>query len=78
MSGYAVLYVLLIYHLGREDSRMSFLLLAGAAAQLVLFALIHRSPHQLLYIDIVVAAGLLAAHELVLDRGLISAFARRP
>lgn len=78
MSGYAVLNVLLIYHLGREDSRMSFLLLAGAAAQLVLFALIHQSPHQLLYIDIVVAAGLLAAHELVLDRGLISAFARRP
>jgi O-antigen/teichoic acid export membrane protein len=63
MSGYAVLNVLLAYHLGRGASRFSFILLAGALAQITVFAVFHRSPEQLLAIDISVAFALLVAHE---------------
>ena len=64
MSGYAVLNVLLAYHLGRGTNRLSFLLLAGALVQIALFAAFHGSPEQLLAIDIAVAFALLVAHEL--------------
>ena len=65
MSGYAVLNVLLAYHLGRGANRLSFLLLGGALVQITLFAVFHGSPEQLLVIDIAVAFALLAAHELL-------------
>jgi O-antigen/teichoic acid export membrane protein len=64
MSGFAVLNVLLAYHLGRGAYRMSFLLLAGAVAQILLFVAFHGSPEQLLAIDIAVAFALIAVHEL--------------
>jgi O-antigen/teichoic acid export membrane protein len=63
MSGYAILNVLLAYHLGRGHTGLSFLLLGGAVAQIVLFAMFHASPEQLLAVDIAVAYALLAAHE---------------
>jgi O-antigen/teichoic acid export membrane protein len=65
MSGFAVLNVLLAYHLGRGAYRMSFLLLGGAVAQILLFVVFHGSPEQLLVVDIAVAFALLAAHELL-------------
>ena len=65
MSGYAVLNVLLAYHLGRGSNRLSFLLLVGALIQIVLFVAFHGSPEQLLAIDIAVAFALLVAHELL-------------
>jgi O-antigen/teichoic acid export membrane protein len=68
MSGYAVLNVLLAYHLGRGSNRLSALLLAGAVGQLGLFSLFHGSPEQLLVIDIGVALALLALHELLIMR----------
>ena len=68
MSGFAVLNVLLAYHLGRGENALSFLLLAGAVAQLVLFAAFHGSPEQLLAIDIAVAFGLLISHEVFVTR----------
>jgi O-antigen/teichoic acid export membrane protein len=68
MSGFAVLNVLLAYHLGRGANRLSFLLLVGALAQIMLFIVFHGSPEQLLAIDIGVAFGLLAAHEAFVGR----------
>jgi O-antigen/teichoic acid export membrane protein len=65
MSGFAILNVLLAYHLGRGANRLSFLLLAGALAQIGFFIAFHGSPEQLLAIDIAVAFALLAAHELL-------------
>jgi O-antigen/teichoic acid export membrane protein len=67
MSGYAVLNVLLAYHLGRGDGRFSWILLGGAVVQIGLFAAFHETPRQLLVADIVIAGALLAAHELFVD-----------
>jgi O-antigen/teichoic acid export membrane protein len=67
MSGYAILNVLLAYHLGRGEKRFSWFLVGGALAQILLFALFHGSPRQLLVVDILVAGALLLAHELFVD-----------
>jgi O-antigen/teichoic acid export membrane protein len=67
MSGYAVLNVLLAYHLGRGDGRFSWILLVGAAVQIGLFAAFHETPRQLLAADIAIAGSLLAAHEVFVD-----------
>jgi len=67
MSGYAVLNVLLAYHLGRGDGRFSWILLVGAVVQIGLFAAFHETPRQLLAVDIVIAGSLVAAHELFVD-----------
>jgi O-antigen/teichoic acid export membrane protein len=67
MSGYAVLNVLLAYHLGRGDGRFSWILLFGAVAQIGLFAAFHETPRQLLAVDIAIAGSLVAAHELFVD-----------
>jgi O-antigen/teichoic acid export membrane protein len=77
MSGYAVLNVLLIYHLGLEDNAFAWLLVWGAAVQIAAFLLFHDSPREIVAVSIAVAAALLAAHE-VLTRGLlIRAIVRR-
>ena len=70
MSGFALLNVLLVYHLGHDRSAFAWLLVSGAAAQIGLFLVFHESPRQLVVVDIVVAAALLAGHEL-LTRGLL-------
>lgn len=70
MTGFALLNVLLIYHLGRDDGRMSWLLLGGAALQLVVFAAIHRTLRELIFVDIAIAAVLLALHEMFIDPAL--------
>jgi O-antigen/teichoic acid export membrane protein len=67
MSGYAVLNVLLAYHLGRGDGRFSWMLLVGAIVQIGLFAAFHETPRQLLVVDIAIAGSLVAAHELFVD-----------
>jgi O-antigen/teichoic acid export membrane protein len=68
MSGYALLNVLLAYHLARAEYRLSMLLAAGAVVQIALFGAVHGSPEALLTIDIAVAFGLLFAHELLVER----------
>jgi O-antigen/teichoic acid export membrane protein len=68
MSGYAVLNVLLAYHLGRGDGRFSWILFVGAVVQIGLFAAFHETPRQLLAVDIAISGALLAAHELFVDR----------
>jgi O-antigen/teichoic acid export membrane protein len=74
MTGYALLNVLLIYHLAREESRASWLLLIGAAVQLAAFALIHGSPRQLIGVDIAVAGVLLVAYGAFVDNRLTRRF----
>jgi O-antigen/teichoic acid export membrane protein len=70
MTGYALLNVLLAYHLGHGSSSMSYLLAVGALMQLGAFVLFNDSPQTLLAVSICVAAGLLAAHELLIDSSL--------
>ena len=71
MSGFALLNVLLVYHLGHDRSSFAWLLVCGAVAQIGLFLVFHESPRQLVVVDIAVAAALLAGHEL-LTRGLLT------
>jgi len=71
MGGFAVLNVLLIYHLGRDQSRMSWLLAAGAVAQTTTFLFIHGSARELIAVDVVAASVLLVGHE-VLFGGMLS------
>jgi O-antigen/teichoic acid export membrane protein len=68
MTAYALVNVLLIYQLGRGVARYSWLLLAGAAVQPLLFAVFHASPRQLLTVDIVIAFALLILHEVLVER----------
>jgi O-antigen/teichoic acid export membrane protein len=70
MSGFAILNVLLTYHLARGDYRLSILLLIGAIGQLALFSVYHGSAEQLLAIDIAVAFTLVALHEVFVMRTL--------
>jgi O-antigen/teichoic acid export membrane protein len=67
MTGYAVLNVLLTYHIGLGASRMSWLLLIGAVAQIVLFVAFHDTAHELLWANIASAAGLIIAHEVLVE-----------
>ena len=70
MSGFALLNVLLAYHLGRGEYHFSVLLAVGALVQIALFGVFHGSPEQLLAIDIAIAFALLAVHELFIYRTL--------
>jgi len=64
MTCFSLLNVLFVYHLGRRDHSMSWILGIGAVCQLVAFAVFHDSAKQLVDVDIVVAGALLVAHEL--------------
>ena len=70
MTGYALLNVLLVYHLGHERNGFAWLLVSGAVAQIAMFLAFHESSRQLVAVDIAVAVMLLVAHEL-LTRGLL-------
>ncbi len=63
MTGYALLNVLLFYHLGHGTALLSWLLGATAVAQLFWFWLLHDSPRELVVADLAVAAGCLILHE---------------
>jgi O-antigen/teichoic acid export membrane protein len=76
MTGYAVLNVLLVYHLARSVSSMSWLLLVGAVLQLGGYALLHDSPRQLLAVSIATMLALVISHELFIERSLASVVAR--
>ena len=76
MSGYALLNVLLIYHLARGATAMSWLLLAGAVVQLGGYMVLHDSPRQLLAVSIATMVALVVTHEIFVERSLTSALAR--
>jgi O-antigen/teichoic acid export membrane protein len=71
MTGYAILNVLLTYHIALGSSRMSWLLLVGAVAQVTLFAAFHGTARELLWASIVSAAGLIIAHEILVEPTLV-------
>jgi O-antigen/teichoic acid export membrane protein len=83
MTAYALLNVQLAYHLGHGRAGMAWLLLGGAAAQLVLYLVVHGSTYQLVGANLATAIGLLLAHELFFQPTLPGAarwligFARR-
>jgi O-antigen/teichoic acid export membrane protein len=61
MTLYALLNVLLFYRLGHGETRTSWLLLAGAVVQALVFAAFHGSPRELLAASITTGAVLLLA-----------------
>ena len=80
MTLFALLNVLLIYHLGHGESRTSWLMLGGAVVQAALFAVFHSTPRELLTTSIVVGATLLVAHEALVAPTLVRlvGLGRRP
>jgi O-antigen/teichoic acid export membrane protein len=75
MSVYAVLNVQLAYHLGHGRRGMAWLLLGGALAQLVLYAVVHGSTYQLVGANLATAVVLLLVHELAFQPTLPGAVA---
>jgi O-antigen/teichoic acid export membrane protein len=73
MSTYALLNVLLAYHLGHGRQGMAWLLLGGAVAQVVLYLFVHGSTYQLVTVNLLSALGLLLVHELAFERTLPAA-----
>lgn len=71
MSGYSLLNVLLFYHLGRGDKRLAWVLIGGAAIEVMGFAIFRDSARELVAVSAVTAAGLLVVHELFIGRELI-------
>jgi O-antigen/teichoic acid export membrane protein len=71
MGIYAILNVLLIYHLARDQSAMSWLLTGGAVAQAAAFLLIHDSARELIAVDVAFAVILLVGHEVIFG-GMLS------
>lgn len=68
MSVFALLNILLIYHLARREHSVAWLLVGGALVQIVVFVLAEPSPRHLIWIDLGVAVALFGAHE-VMTRG---------
>ena len=73
MSSYALLNVLLFYHLGKGEWRMSWFLIAGAIGETLGFALFHGSPQEVLGVSVVTAVTLLMIHEVAFDPSLTRA-----
>jgi hypothetical protein len=73
MTIYAVVNVLLTYHLGHGSSSMSFLLAAGAVVQLAGFAVFHETPRELLVVTSVTATALVVVHEVFFEAVLVGA-----
>jgi O-antigen/teichoic acid export membrane protein len=66
MSCYAILNVLLVYHLGRGEHHLAWLLGVAALLQLAVFVAVHGSAQRLVTVDIGFAAGLLCAYVLLI------------
>jgi O-antigen/teichoic acid export membrane protein len=60
MTGFALVNVVLAYHIARRSASASWLLLGGAAVQVVVFAVVHDSPQELLTVSIALAYTLFA------------------
>jgi O-antigen/teichoic acid export membrane protein len=61
MTGFALTNVLFVYHIGRANPGVSWILCAGALVQLAAFALVHDSGRQLLVVSSAIAYAVLAA-----------------
>jgi O-antigen/teichoic acid export membrane protein len=67
MTAYALLNVQLAYHLGHGRQGVAWLLLGGAVAQLVLYAIVHGSTYQLVGTNLATGVGLLLVHEILFE-----------
>jgi hypothetical protein len=65
MTGYAILNVMLVYHLGLGSNGFAMVLLSGALLQLAAYAVFHGSAHEILWVSMATAIILVAVHELV-------------
>jgi O-antigen/teichoic acid export membrane protein len=70
MTAYALLNVQLAYHLGHGRQGFAWMLLCGAAAQLVLYAIVHGSTYQLVGANLATSVAVLVSHELAFERTL--------
>jgi O-antigen/teichoic acid export membrane protein len=70
MTAYALLNVLLAYHLGHGRQGMAWLLLGGGIAQVLLYLAVHGSTYQLVTMNLVSAIALLLVHELFFESTL--------
>lgn len=68
MTFFALLNVLLVYHLGLKSTRMTALLALGAVTQVLGYVAFHDSAVELLAVSITVGAVLLLLHELLIIR----------
>jgi O-antigen/teichoic acid export membrane protein len=75
MTLYAILNVLLVYHLGHSSAKMTVLLAFGAVLQLAGYVVFHDSGLELLAVSIAVGLALIAAHELLIARSSKFVFA---
>lgn len=63
MTLYAVINVLLFYHLAHGAHALSWLLAAAAVTELAVYAVVHGSPYQLIAVSIGGAVAVLVLHE---------------
>ena len=73
MSAYALLNVLLVYHLGKGEWRMSWFLVVGAICETLGFVVVPRVGARVLGVSVVTAITLLVVHEVAFDPSLTRA-----
>lgn len=64
---YSVAQILVGYHLSRGETRYAWIVAIGVVAQLVALSVVPSTLHGLVWTNVVVAAGLVVAHELFVD-----------
>jgi O-antigen/teichoic acid export membrane protein len=67
MGLYSLVNILVGYHLSRGETRYGWVVALGAPVQLLVLALVPRTLSELVWTNVVLAAGLLVAHELFVD-----------
>ena len=73
MTLYAVINVLLFYHLARGAHALSWLLAGAAVVQLAVYTVVHGSPYQLIAVSIAGAVAVLVLHEVFIAPALSGA-----
>jgi O-antigen/teichoic acid export membrane protein len=73
MTLYAILNVQLVYHIGHGREGMAWALLGAAVVQIGVYAVVHGSTYQLVFVSLGTAGVLVVLHELVYETSLPSA-----
>lgn len=71
MTLYALLNILLVYHLGHGRPGVAWLLLGGAIVQIAIYGAVHGSAYQLITANLASAGCLLLIHELAFEATLV-------
>jgi O-antigen/teichoic acid export membrane protein len=67
MTFFALVNVLVGYHLSRDETRYAWIVAAAVPLQIAVLALVPSDAQGVIWIDVVIAAALLCAHELAVD-----------